>query len=130
MMRTLVVDDDDSLRVLVRLTLQDDPRFEVVGEATNGRDAIALAQRTEPDLILLDLKMPVMDGFEALPALRQAVPDAQVVCLSMLQRSDVEKRVLALGANAFLDKSLPTEHFMARLGAVLWPRGAGSAAVA
>ena len=120
--RTLVVDDDDALRALVRLTLEDDGRFRVVGEAADGRAALDLAQRTRPDLILLDLKMPVMDGFEALPLLRQLVPDAQIVCLSMMQKADVEKRVLALGAQAFLDKSMPSDTFLAHLGAVVWPR--------
>ena len=123
-MRTMVVDDDEALRQLVRLTLGDDQRFHVVGEASNGKQAIDAAARLQPDLVLLDLKMPIMDGFTALPLIREAAPKATVVCLSMLQAADVRDRVLALGAAAFIDKSLPAEAFMERLSGIVWPKGA------
>lgn len=118
-LRTLVVDDDDALRTLVRLTVSDEKDFEVVGEATNGQEAVAQARLLRPDLVLLDLKMPVMDGFQALPLIRQAAPGARVVCLSMLQRLDAEPKVLALGATGFIDKGLPSDAFLARLRRLL-----------
>lgn len=122
-MRTVVVDDDEALRLLVRLTLHDDERFRVVGEAGDGKQAVDAAARLQPDLVLLDLKMPGMDGFAALPLIRAAAPKAKVVCLSMLQAADVRDRVLALGAAAFIDKSLPADRFMQHLARVLWPTG-------
>jgi DNA-binding NarL/FixJ family response regulator len=118
-LRTLIVDDDEPLRTLVKLTVEDDGRFDVVGEARNGKEAIEMAQALRPDVVLLDLKMPVMDGFQALPRIREAVPSARVVCLSMLQGRETAPKVLALGAVAFIDKGLPGPTFISRLVDVL-----------
>ncbi len=120
-LRTLIVDDDDALRVLVRLTVEDDARFDVVGEAANGREAVEAARRLNPDVVLLDLKMPVMDGFEALPRILETAPNARVVCLSMLQRREAEPKVKELGALAFIDKGLPATTFMDRLAKAVVP---------
>ena len=78
-MRVLVVDDTPDLRDLITMALERTGEFEVVAHAENGRQAIDSAAAYEPDLVLLDIAMPVMDGLEALPLVRAACPDAIVV---------------------------------------------------
>lgn len=81
-----------------------EPDIEVVGAAANGREAIKLAVQQLPDVILLDLAMPEMDGLEALPKLREAVPDASVVVLSGFQHSLLGSQARELGAVAYVEK--------------------------
>ena len=79
MVRVLIVDDDADLRRLVRLRLSELRDAEVVGEAGDGQEAIEIALDADPDVIVLDQQMPVLDGLHAIPELRQAVPDAVIV---------------------------------------------------
>lgn len=96
--RVLIVDDSDDVRSLLRIALSLEERFDVVGEAVNGAEAIRVASEVRPDLIVLDRDMPVLTGVEALPALRRVVPDAAVV-LFTAHADDMTSRV-ALGAGA------------------------------
>jgi two-component system sensor histidine kinase/response regulator len=102
---TLLVDDTPTLRMLMRLALEDSG-FVVVGEAGDGLAAVELAKELAPELVLLDLAMPVMDGLEALPLLREALPDLRVVILSGFDRAAMESQVLDAGAHAYLQKGL------------------------
>jgi DNA-binding NarL/FixJ family response regulator len=88
--RTLIVEDNPDFRLLIaaRLSLSSD--FVVVGTAINGRDAIALAAEVQPDLVLLDVLMPVMSGPLALPEIRASVPGAVVVYSTVLDRWLIE----------------------------------------
>ena len=81
----LLVDDAADIRVLVRLMLERTGRLKVVGEAGNGREAIDLAAALRPDIVILDLNMPVMDGFEALPLILEATPATKVVIHSGIE---------------------------------------------
>lgn len=106
----LLVDDAAELRELIRESLEIDSRFVVTGMAGNGRDGIAEASRLQPDVILLDLAMPEMDGLSALPLLRSASPDARIVVLSGFQRAPLAAAVIAGGAVGYLEKGgSPTE---------------------
>lgn len=96
--RVLVVDDTPDVRLLLRFGLQSDPRFEVVGEAANGAEAIDMANELRPDLVVLDRHMPILDGVQALPALRRICPDA--VILLFTAHADDETRQLAMSAGA------------------------------
>lgn len=102
---TLLVDDTPTLRMLMRLALEN-TGFVVVGEAGDGLAALELAKELAPDLVLLDLAMPVMDGLEALPLLREALPGLRVVILSGFDRAAMESQVLEAGADAYLQKGL------------------------
>jgi len=102
--RVLLVDDEPDMRMIERLSLAHDPRFVVVGEAGDGAEAVTAASRTQPDVVLLDLAMPSMDGMAALPAIRKAAPDSQVVMLSAYPAERHAPQALALGAAAYLDK--------------------------
>lgn len=111
----LLVEDDEPIRALHRQVLEASRRFRVVGQAANGREAIAEAARTKADLVLLDLLMPVLGGYEALPGIRKASPRSNVVVVTMLPRDDWEPRVLKRGARAILDKSLSNDQLVEAL---------------
>lgn len=107
------------MRVLNRTLLEDSGRFQVVGEAQDGRQAIELAGRLQPELVLLDLAMPVLGGMEALPKIRVVAPSACIIVLSMLQRQESERQVLALGAQAFVDKGMESDAFVNRIVGIM-----------
>ncbi len=103
-LRAVVVDDTPDIRLLLAMTLERDGDFEVVAEAGNGAEGVQAAQRHQPDLVLLDLAMPVMDGFEALPRIREACPHARVVVLSGFEAGAMAERAKDLGASGYLQK--------------------------
>jgi DNA-binding NarL/FixJ family response regulator len=101
----LITDDHKVVRQGLRMVLDLDPDLEVVGEAENGEEAARLARRLEPDVVLMDLVMPVMDGVEATRAIRRELPDTQVVALtSVLEDASVTGAVRA-GAIGYLLKN-------------------------
>lgn len=102
--RILIVEDDAGLRRLLRMIFEGDAGFEVVGEADDGRAAIALARHFGPDLVLLDLAMPGMGGLEALPLIRAVAPGAKVVVLSGLDSDELMESARRQGAAAFYNK--------------------------
>ena len=102
----VVADDFADMRHLLRVTLERSGRFEVVGEAANGAEAVTLAEELEPDILMLDLSMPVLSGMEALPRIREASPRTKVVILSGLDRAQMEPEAMAGGAVGYLEKGL------------------------
>jgi signal transduction histidine kinase len=120
--RVLVVDDTPALRVLMRAVLEG-TGFEVVGEAGDGLAAITQAMELKPDLVLLDLAMPVMDGLEALPRLREGLPETKVVIVSGFERRAMEAQVVEAGADAYVQKGLPPQAMLAVLQ-TLFPHAA------
>jgi DNA-binding NarL/FixJ family response regulator len=105
----LLVDDSDTVREILRLVAAADGRLQVVGEAVNGRDGVEAAERLQPDAIILDVAMPVMDGLEALPLLRQRAPNALVVVYAGGVRGEVEPAVMAAGAASYFEKGEPAK---------------------
>ena len=103
-LRTLLVDDVEDIRALLRVLMQQDGRFDVVAEASDGEEAIALAREHRPDLVVLDLAMPVMDGLTALPELRRALPDVRVVILSGFPVDQMGPAAREAGAVGYLEK--------------------------
>ena len=100
--RVLVVDDEPDIRVLLQMTLGLDG-FDVVGEATNGQEAVAMASDLQPDVIVLDLMMPVMSGMEALPLIMEQSPRSHVVVLSAAA-SHLMDQAVAAGADGCVEK--------------------------
>jgi CheY-like chemotaxis protein len=115
----LIVDDTEDLRFILRRVLSGTGRFHVAGEATNGREALEVAARVQPDVILLDLLMPVMDGWEALPLLRRACPKSRVVVVSGQDRSHAEARALALGASGYIEKGVSSAEIVRALQRII-----------
>jgi DNA-binding NarL/FixJ family response regulator len=105
LIRVVLVDDVPELRLLLRLTLEEDPEIEVVGEAANGREGVDVVRETAPDLVLLDLSMPDMDGLEAIPLMRTNAPNARVVVLSGHEAGRVSLEALDQGASRYINKA-------------------------
>ncbi|TIC82964.1 response regulator [Nocardioides sp. GY 10127] len=112
--RVVIIDDTSDLRELLRLALARGG-FDVVGEAADGRAGLEVVQATDPDLVLLDLSMPVVDGLDALPALRRAVPDALIIVLSGFGATQMSDRALAMGADGYVQKGSSLESVLAYL---------------
>lgn len=103
----VLADDVPELRRLLRQILHWSARFTVVAEAADGTEAIALAEEHEPDILLLDISMPVMDGMEALPRIRAVSPRTKVVVLSGFEAERLEQTALEIGAAAYIEKGVP-----------------------
>ena len=102
--RVLIADDHSLFAEALEAILAGDGRFEVVGLARDGGQAVKLAERTAPDVVLLDIAMPVMDGFEAAEELRERTPDAAVLMLTGSNaRTDVD-RARTAGAAGYVTK--------------------------
>jgi DNA-binding NarL/FixJ family response regulator len=113
--RVLVVDDQSMVRAGFRLLLADEPDIDVVAEAGNGRDAVAQAARFRPDVILMDIRMPEMDGLEATRRILASDTTARVLILTTFDLDDYVFEALRAGASGFVLKDEPPEQL---LGAV------------
>ncbi len=105
--RVLIVDDHLAVRRAVTRVLESQPDIEVCGEAENGRMAIEQAQRLKPDLIVLDLSMPVMNGLEAARVLRTMMPDIPILLYTSFATSNLTEAALAAGVSRVSSKSNP-----------------------
>lgn len=105
--RVLLVDDEELVRTGLRLVLGADPGIEVVGEARDGAEAVALVDRDAPDVVLMDIRMPRVDGLEALRRIRAGHPRLAVVVLTTFDTDDMVLTALRDGATGFLLKNTP-----------------------
>jgi PAS domain S-box-containing protein len=120
----VLVDDADDVRMLVRSALRLSGRFDVVGEGGNGAEAIELAKVHHPEVLLLDVSMPVMDGLEALPLIVGVSPATRVVMYTGFDERGLADRARELGATGFLQKSIAIDRLAADLEEVLVASGA------
>ncbi len=111
--RVLIVDDSSYVRDGLRSILGHDARVEVVGEAENGCDAIERAVELRPDVILMDLQMPTMDGLEATRCIKQHFPQQRIICLAVHPQS--AEAAFQAGASAYLLKDVPREELLATI---------------
>lgn len=111
----LVVDDAANLRELLTVLLEAEDDFDVVGAVGDGAQALELAGRLGPDIVLLDLAMPVMDGLTALPSLREMLPDASIVVFSGFEEQALVDRAMAAGADAYVEKGASVMDLVATL---------------
>jgi CheY-like chemotaxis protein len=111
----LVIDDSDGERGLLYGYLEGSGSFRVVGDAADGETGVALVARTKPDLVLLDMSMPGMDGLETLPLVLHASPTTRVVIFSGFVSAGLRDQAIAGGAVAVLDKDAPFATIVAQL---------------
>jgi DNA-binding NarL/FixJ family response regulator len=113
-MTTLLIADDQALvRVGLRKILENEPQTTVVGEAGNGQDAVAAARRLRPDVVLMDIRMPVLDGIEATRRIVRAQPSTRVLILTTFGLDDYVYDALRAGASGFMLKDAPPEEIAA-----------------
>ncbi len=117
--RIILVDDHTITRSGLRLVLEDHPEIEILGEFGDGTQAVEAADRLEPDLILMDVGMPKMDGVEATRIIKAHHPGIRVIGLSMFDDEKTREKMLAAGAEQYLGKADPSEELLA---AVLSPQ--------
>ncbi len=117
--RVLLVDDSEDLRMLLRLKLESWGGYDVVGEAEDGQVAVEMASQQQPDLVMLDLAMPRMDGLQALPLIREAVEGVRVIVLSGFDQGMMARKATAAGADGYLEKGIPMEQLAKTLEGVL-----------
>ena len=115
MIRVLLVDDQAVVRRGLGIRLQLEPDLQIVGEASTGSEALRLARALTPDVVLMDVEMPEMDGIAATAALRLADPQSAVVILSIHDDAQTRARALAAGATAFVEKRGATELLLAAI---------------
>ena len=103
--RVLIADDQSLVRTGFRMILEAEEDFEVVGEAADGREGLAAAARLRPDVVLLDIRLPDVDGYEVSRRLVDSSGRPAVVLVSTLDAVDVGRRAVASGARGFVTKS-------------------------
>jgi DNA-binding NarL/FixJ family response regulator len=116
--RVLLVDDDDLMRAGLRSVLSSDETIEVVGEAGDGRAALAEVRKLRPDLVLMDIRMPDLDGISATREVLAAEPDLKVVVLTTFEEDDYIFEALSAGASGFLLKRTKPEELIAAIHTV------------
>ncbi len=117
MITLLLVDDQAAVRVGLKLRLSLEADMQVVGEAGNGRDAITLAQQLQPDVVVLDLRMPSLDGVAATTALRAQNSRSAIIILTMQDNATCRVQAKAAGAVAFVPKQGNPEKLIAAIRA-------------
>ena len=128
MIRVLLADDEAMIRAGVRAIVESDPEIEVVAEAADGREAVELTLAHRPDVVLLDIRMPRMDGLAATAELRRVAPDIRVVILTTFGEDEYISQALGDGASGFLLKAgdprelISGVHAVAEGGAYLSPQ--------
>jgi DNA-binding NarL/FixJ family response regulator len=116
--RVMVADDHRQFREALVALLELDG-FEVVGQAADGADAVALAKQVRPDVVVMDLSMPVLNGLDATRLVRDALPSTPVVVLTAFTGEELERAALAAGATAYVAKDANLEELRATLAAAV-----------
>ncbi len=119
MIRVLLAEDQGMLRGALATLLSLEEDIEVVGEAAHGDEAVPVARKTRPNVALLDIEMPGMDGIAAAEALREAVPECKIIILTTFGRPQYLRRALQAGASGFLVKDSPARELAAAIRRVL-----------
>jgi two-component system response regulator NreC len=110
--RVLIADDHTIVRSGVHLLLETEPDFVVVGEALNGKEAIQLAESLKPDLVLMDIAMPEVDGLEATRQIKENCPEINILVLTMHRSDEYFLEILKAGASGYILKTAETEELL------------------
>ena len=115
LLTVVLVDDAEDVRFLTRLTLERAGLFTVVAEGSDGAEGVAVIEQHRPDVMLLDIAMPVMDGLEMLPVVRGLCPDSTIIMYSGHPTSRLAAQSLGLGADAYLEKGASSRHLVTQV---------------
>lgn len=114
-MKVLVVDDDVDARFLLRKRLDQKRQFQIVGEASDGAEALTRVEELKPDLVIMDVRMPVMDGVEATRLIRERFPTISVLAYSAFGDQEQMRSMREAGAVGYVLKDAPAEELILRL---------------
>jgi CheY-like chemotaxis protein len=114
-LRVLLVDDHEVVRQGVASLLSEEPAIRIVGEAANGREAVELANKLRPDVVVMDVSMPVMSGDEATRRIKKELPRTRVVALSMHEQGEMVETMRRAGAERYVLKTAPSEELIAAI---------------
>ncbi len=117
-LKVLLADDHKLLRSGLKLLLQRNPGIQVVGEAADGEQTIQLFEQLQPDILLLDLSMPAMDGIECLKEIKSRYPESKVIVVTMHEDENYIKRAMEAGASAYVPKSAADTDLLKAIKAV------------
>jgi DNA-binding NarL/FixJ family response regulator len=112
-LRVLVVDDHELTRITLQMVLSCQKNIKVVGLATNGKEAVEMVKRHRPDVIVLDLQMPVMDGWAASGQIKAIAPDTQIIAYSSVEEAKIKEPKSVPSWDAFCRKEVPTTELIA-----------------
>ena len=113
--RILIVDDMEPVRQGLRTILQLSEGFEVVGEACDGMEAVRAAESLKPEVVLMDLEMPVLGGLEATRRIKEQQPEMGIVILTIHGSDEVREQAATAGSDAFIEKEAPTKRLLAAI---------------
>ena len=116
--RVLIAEDQRIVREGIIALLEDEPEIDIVGEATNGQEAVHLVERLRPDVVLMDLQMPVMDGPEATRRIRAQVPEARILVLTTYATDEFIFKALRSGAQGYLLKDASADELLTAIAAI------------
>jgi len=116
--KILIVDDDDLVRIGLRTLLEAEAQFEVIAEACDGREALRTARKLEPDIVVMDVSMPDMNGVDATERICAALDGVRVLALSVHREGDFVRRMLAAGAVGYLPKARALDEIVSAIHAV------------
>lgn len=116
--RIVLADDHEAIRLGVRSMLAAHPDWRVIGEASNGRDALEIIRSTQPDIAILDYSLPMMNGLELTRVIKKEMPRVEVLIFTMHDREDVLAELLTAGARGYLLKSDASKHLVAAVEAL------------
>ena len=114
--RLILVDDDAPIRIALKMLLESDADLEVVGEASNGVEALAVVDQLKPDIVLMDIQMPEMDGIEATRRINENMSGDEgprVLVLTTFEQDEYLRQALQAGASGFLLKRMPADELIA-----------------
>jgi len=123
--RLLIVDDHDLMREATRLMLEGAPDVEVVGEAVNGRHALELCRQLRPDLVLMDVRMPEMDGLTATRAIKEELPAISILLVTVYESDDYRREGASAGAAGYILKDAPRQQLLEAVRKALGQGGEG-----
>ena len=123
--RLLIVDDHDLIRESTQLMLEGEPELEVVGEAVNGPHALELCRQLRPDLVLMDVRMPEMDGLTATREIKKEMPAISVLMVSAYESEDYRREAASAGATDYILKDAERYQLLEAVHAALGERGEG-----
>lgn len=118
MIRVLIVDDQALFRSGIRMLIESQPDLQCVGEAADGAQAVRLAEEQQPDVVLMDVRMPVLDGISATDRIVRAQPDVRVVVLTTFDLDEAAARAIRAGASGFVLKDAEPELVLAAIRTV------------